>query len=171
MSANAEALFARHYQPLFRYLCRAAGQRDVAKDLAQDVFVRVSRTNIPAGSARDLQAWIFRIARNVVIDHHRQRARTPAAASLVRVAPLAATQDVTVAVNQAVATLPDLERDVFLLREVGGLSYDEIASACDLTPDAVRNRIHRARLKLRELLAAPIAAHRTHGMPPSGRRP
>jgi RNA polymerase sigma-70 factor (ECF subfamily) len=171
MSTDAEALYAAHYQPLLRYLTRAAGQADVAQDLAQDVFLRVTRTVVPAGSPGDIQAWIFRIARNLVIDHHRRQARTPNVAPESAARPRPATQDVGVAVNEALARLPVLDRDVFLLREVGGLGYAEIAATCDLTPDAVRNRIHRARLQLRETLATPIATHRNRGMPPPGRRP
>ena len=63
--------------------------------------------------------------------------------------------------TQALAVLPDVDRDVFLMREVGGLNYDEIAEACDLTPDAVRSPLQRTRLQLREHLARPIAAWRT----------
>jgi RNA polymerase sigma-70 factor (ECF subfamily) len=55
------------------------------------------------------------------------------------------------------------------MREVAGLGYDEIASACGLTPDAVRSRIHRARLELRERLSGPIAARRMTPMRRSGR--
>jgi len=51
--------------------------------------------------------------------------------------------------------------DVFLMREVAGLGYQEIAAACDLSPDAVRSRIHRTRLQLRQQLATPIATFQT----------
>lgn len=170
MVAEAETLFADHYQALFRYLCRAVGRTDVARDLAQDVFLRISRTVVPAASRTEVQAWLFRIARNLVIDYHRQRRRTPVAVP-VTAAEHPASQDVVLAVNEALAALPDIDRDVFLMREVAGLGYDEIAGACDLTVDAVRSRIHRARLRLREDLAAPIATHRTSTMRQSGRRP
>jgi RNA polymerase sigma-70 factor (ECF subfamily) len=163
MSSDAEALFAAHYQPLVRYLSRAAS-RSEASDLAQDVFLRVSRAGVPAGSARDTQAWICRIARNLVIDHHRRRLRQAVAGAGELRTARPATQDVRLAVNEALAALPALERDVFLMREVGGLGYAEIAVACDLTPDAVRSRIHRARLQLRQTLAAPIAAQRRQAM-------
>ncbi len=73
------------------------------------------------------------------------------------------------AVNEALASLPALDRDIFLMREIAGLGYEEIAGACELTADAVRSRIHRARLQLRELLAAPIATSRTMGLNRSGR--
>jgi RNA polymerase sigma-70 factor (ECF subfamily) len=80
-------------------------------------------------------------------------------------------QDIDVAVNEAIARLPDVDRDVFLMREVAGLGYEEIGRACGLTLDAVRSRIHRARLELRAQLAAPIATRRTFPMRHSGREP
>jgi RNA polymerase sigma-70 factor (ECF subfamily) len=171
MSAEAEALFADQYQPLFRYLCRAVGQTDVARDLAQDVFLRISRTVVPKATQAEVQAWLFRIARNLVIDYHRRRRRTPLAVSVTAAGERSASQDVVLAVNEALEALSDVDRDVFLMREVAGLAYDEIASACDLTVDAVRSRIHRTRLRLRDDLAAPIATHRTSTMRQSGRRP
>ena len=78
-------------------------------------------------------------------------------------------QDVSTAVNEALAALPALDRDVFLMREVAGLGYEEIAEACELTPDAVRSRIHRTRVQLRDQLAAPIATSRTMAATRSGR--
>jgi RNA polymerase sigma-70 factor (ECF subfamily) len=170
MSADAEALFADHYQPLFRYLCRAVGHTDDARDLAQDVFLRISRTVVPVASRAELQAWLFRIARNLVIDYHRSRQRTPPVVPTSVEAERPPSQDVAAAVNEALAALSDVDRDVFLMREVAGLGYDEIAQACDLTADAVRSRIHRTRLRLRADLAAPIATHRTQPMRQSGRR-
>ncbi|MGB2716593.1 MAG: sigma factor-like helix-turn-helix DNA-binding protein [Vicinamibacterales bacterium] len=75
------------------------------------------------------------------------------------------------ALNQALSMLQELDRDVFLMREMSGLSYDDIANACELTPDAVRNRIHRARLQLREILAASLGPLRTSQIRPIGRPP
>jgi RNA polymerase sigma-70 factor (ECF subfamily) len=164
MAADAATPLAEFYQPLFRYLCRAAGQTDVARDLTQDVFLRVSRSTVPSASRSEVQAWLFRIARNIVIDHHRRSSRIPAQAPVGQAGHLAASQDVTLAVNTALASLSALDRDVFLMREVAGLGYDEIAKACDITAGGVRSRIHRARLQLREQLAAPIAQHRTSAM-------
>ena len=65
----------------------------------------------------------------------------------------APTQELSIVLTEALAALADIDRDVFLMREVGGLSYDEIAVACDLTTTAVRSRLHRARQQLREALA------------------
>lgn len=172
MTVDPDALFAANEHRLFKYFCRAVGQVDTARDLTQDVFVRVTRasttTGIPAVPDGELRAWLFRIARNLALDHHRQHARRPEPVPLADDGSRGATQDVDFAVNQALATLPDLDRDVFLMREVVGLGYDEIASTCDLTPDAVRSRIHRARLHLRSQLSAPIATRQTRPLRVSG---
>ncbi len=147
------------------------GQSDTAHDLTQDVFLRVSRTTVPSAADGEIRAWLFRIARNLALDHHRKRVRQPGPVALVERDARSPSQDVELAVNEALAALTDLDRDVFLMREVAGLGYEEIGRACGLTPDAVRSRIHRARLQLRAQLAAPIATRRTLPMRHSGREP
>jgi RNA polymerase sigma-70 factor, ECF subfamily len=164
---TAESLFTQYSGRLLRYLSRATGEQEAARDLSQEVFLRVSRTAIPTAPENQLAGWLFKIARNVARDHHRQRRRRPE----TDLGPASegtrdAQQEMGVALKQALAMLPDLDRDVFLLREVGGLSRDEIATACDLTPDAVRSRIHRARLELRAVLATPIKTLRQQPIRP-----
>jgi RNA polymerase sigma-70 factor (ECF subfamily) len=159
--ADSEGLFAANHHRLFRYFCRAVGQAETARDLTQEVFLRVSRTSIPAAADGDLRGWLFRIARNLALDHHRSRRRHPEPSALVEEPTRASSQDVSLAVNEALASLQALDRDVFVMREVAGLGYDQIAAACELTPDAVRSRIHRTRLQLRDQLAAPIATFQT----------
>src|SRR6266516_4326062 len=68
MAADAGALFAADHHRLFKYFCRAVGQTETARDLTQDVFLRVSRTAIPAAADGELKAWLFQIARNLVLD-------------------------------------------------------------------------------------------------------
>jgi len=171
MADDTAGLFAAHQRRLFKYFCRAVGKTETARDLTQDVFVRVSRTAIPAASDGEVRAWLFTIARNLVIDHHREHLRRPEPSELMDEAARSPSQDIDFAVNEALATLGDLDRDVFLMREVAGLGYEEIGRACGLTPDAVRSRIHRVRLQLREDLASPIATRRTIPMRQSGRQP
>lgn len=169
---DAESLFAEYSGRLLRYLRRATGEREAARDLSQEVFLRVSRTAIPTVPQNQQAGWLFKIARNVASDYHRQRRRRPE--TDLGSAPEGTTdaqQEMALALKQALATLPALDRDVFLLREVSGLSREEIATACELTPDAVRSRIHRTRLELRAVLAPPIKALRqTHIRPPGNPR-
>ena len=70
---DSQAVFATHQDGLLRYLTRAVGQRETARDLTQDVFVRMSSVAILPSTFEQQRAWIFRIARNLVIDHHRRQ--------------------------------------------------------------------------------------------------
>ena len=170
-AADAASLFALYHDRLVRYFSRATGEREVARDLTQEVFLRVSRTAVPSAQDSQLAGWLFKIARNVALDHHRQRRRRPEADLAAAPEQTAdGGQQMAVALAEALAALSELDRDVFLLREVSGLSRDEIAIACDLTSDAVRSRIHRARLELRDLLASPIEAARRQPIGPTRQR-
>lgn len=154
-SADGAALFAEHREGLTRYLTRIVGQPETARDLTQEVFLRVTRAGVPDDDGGGQRAWVFKIARNLALNHIRDQQRQPHTTAMIDVAHNG-TQELSAAVNQALTALQDLDRDVFLLRETAGLGYDEIAAACELTPDAVRNRLHRARQQLRQLLGAAI---------------
>jgi RNA polymerase sigma-70 factor (ECF subfamily) len=169
MTVDPQTLFLTHQTRLFRYFLRVVGEPDTARDLTHDVFVKVSNTVVPTAPDGELRAWLFHIARNLALDFHRRRVRDRFAIAADDTQQ--PSQDVDLAVKQALSRLDDLDRDVFLMREVAGLGYQEIATACSLTPDAVRSRIHRARLALRAQLAAPIATRRTLPMRLSGREP
>ena len=124
----------------------------------QEVFVRVVRgLEAYRSDGRDV-AWLFTIARRLLIDRQRSRRRQPAETCDVSVAEPKSdpSQELTVAIAQALADVPDADREAFLLREVGGLSYQEIAVACDSTVDSVRSRIYRARMRLRAVLSSGI---------------
>jgi RNA polymerase sigma-70 factor (ECF subfamily) len=147
-------LFERHNLAVFRFLRRMTGDPSLAEDLTQEVFLRVLRS-VDTYEERSREAsWIFRIARNVLVDRHRGRLRSPQVASLVEAAsfPRTAPQVLTALLDQALARLPEEDREAFLMREVGGLGYREIAEASGATPDAARMRIYRARVALRKTL-------------------
>ena len=148
--ARSQVLFTAHRDGVFRYLCRVVGQRD-APDLTQEVFLRVARSSVPATTVDGERAWVFRIARNLALNHRRDAGRRPNTVEL-KDASRPASQETCMAMKQALEHLSLLDRDVFLLREVAGLSYDEIAVSCEISPAGVRSRLHRARQQLRQLL-------------------
>jgi RNA polymerase sigma-70 factor (ECF subfamily) len=161
--ADIESLVAAHRQGVYRYLCRILGRTDMAHDLTQEVFLRASRAGVPETTESGQRAWIFRIARNLALNHVRDGRRRPEPVVLVE-RGTAATQELRTAVREALAALPEIDRDVFLLRESVGLSYDEIAEACELTSDAVRSRLHRTRLTLRGALGGHVDDRRRGGV-------
>jgi len=160
--ADADVLFAAHRDRVFRYLSRFIGHGDTARDLTQEVFLRVVRGPVPTTDDDGRRAWVFRIARNLALNHVRDGRRRPSAEPTET--PRPATQELSAALHEALATLPVTDRDIFLLRETGGLSYDQIATACDLTPAAVRSRLHRARLLLRAALGPALPAGTVAGI-------
>ena len=124
--SDVERFYADHRDGVFRYLRRIVGAPEAARDLTQEVFLRVSRAGVPESSDLGRRAWVFRIARNLALNHIRDGRRRPATVALGNpVTP--ATQELGVALRQAIAALPELDRDIFELRESAGLSYDEIA--------------------------------------------
>lgn len=148
--SEADYLFVAHRHQVFRYLSRLVGQVD-ARELTQEVFLRVARGPVPERDDAGRRAWVFHIARNLALNHVRDARRHGELVELSdRGSP--ATQELAAALRQALDRLPRIDRDVFLMREAGGLSYEEIARACELTVDAVRSRLHRARLQLRAAL-------------------
>jgi RNA polymerase sigma-70 factor (ECF subfamily) len=158
-------VFDRHAALLFRFLIRRAG-RDAADELLGETFriafERRDKFDTTYASARP---WIYGIATNLVAKHRRSQARR--AAATARLAP-AATADDSLAdavaaaldahamwahVNEAIASLPDGERDALVLYAWEDLSYEDIALALDIPIGTVRSRINRARKRIRELVA------------------
>ncbi len=162
MAASAADLFDRFHLQIYRYLLRMTGRRDVAEDLTQDVFVRVLRAATPLELAGGERAWLFQVARNLLIDWQRRAARNPVTSGPDQlpespVEAVAARQDIDLHVREALAQLPDADRDAFLLRVVGGFGHAEIATMSGGSPASVRSRIFRARSALRAALAGPLS--------------
>ena len=150
-----EKMFQSLHLPVFRYLSRMTGSADLAEELTQDVFVRAARALPTYRSQGKEAAWMFRIARNVLHNSRRDAGRRPESRS--QPADDALTGRTLepirrIELDEALSRLADAERDAFLLRELGGLGYADIAGLCATTPAAVRSRIHRARSALREML-------------------
>jgi len=160
---EVERFCAEYHDGVFRYLRRVVGSPEPARDLTQEVFLRVSRAGIPQTTEIGKRAWLFKIARNLALNSIRDGRRRPVT---VAVDPpgVPATQELALALAAAIGGLPDSDRDVFLLRESAGLSYEEIAAACELPIESVRSRLHRARQTLRAVLGHSLALRNQRGI-------
>lgn len=152
-----DSLFARYREPVYRFLRRMLRDAAAAEDLTQDTFLRA--LGGPYQANGNERAWIFQIARNLARDRARAAERRPVPVALEDFGGPAADPSLALSLEAALERLADEDREVFLLREVGGLSYAEIAAACGVTLDAVRSRLHRSRLALRANLM-PVHAER-----------
>ena len=147
---DVNLLFVRYRDPVFRFLRRFVRDAGAAEDLTQETFLRALGASYTANGQE--RAWVFQIARNLARDYSRAHARAPVTAELDDRAGRSRDSALVLELESALATLAEEDREVFLLKEVGGLAYAEIALACGLTPDAVRSRLHRTRLALRRQL-------------------
>lgn len=160
---DVDRFYADHREGVFRYLRRIVGEAEAARDLTQEVFLRVSRAGVPEATGVGQRAWVFRIARNLALNHVRDGRRRPVA-GVVADRPTPGTQELGVALRHAIDGLPALERDLFLLREIVGLRYDEMAAACDVSIETVRSRLHQAREALRASLGASLDVRAQRGV-------
>jgi len=173
-SSLAAALADAHGPALRAWFRRATGRPDVADDLAQEVFLRVVRFADGYHARGSDRAWLFTIAHRVLVDHVRSVTRpgvvptVPDTDAIVGATGRSAApmQESRVILRRALAGLEATDRDAFLLAEVVGLSYAEIAVVLHLSHAAVRSRVHRARLALRAALLPAAAGSSRKGITP-----
>lgn len=162
MQSAVAALYETHFDRVTRYIVVRIGEIDEAEDLASEVFVRALRS---AGTYQDtgvpMEAWIFKIAHNIVVDHLRKRSRRPASVPIDEAFGLAGKSDpakeverihAIAAVRDAMAELTDTQRRVLELRFAAELSSEEVAEALGKRPGAIREMQSAAVKKLRTIL-------------------
>ncbi len=154
-------LYEQYYDRVLRYVASRVSNRDAAEDLAGDVFVRAVES---FGSFKDkgvpVQAWLFRIAHNIVIDHYRRSAHR-------RSSPIDEAMDVASGsdpqaevehrltmerVNAMMERLSPAQQEVIALRFMGGLSAEEAGQVMGRTSGAIRELQRTALKSLRSLL-------------------
>jgi RNA polymerase sigma-70 factor, ECF subfamily len=158
---RAFSLILRAYEtPVFNYVLRLVGDRALAEDLTQEVFLRVYQ-GLPRFSLRSkFTTWLFQVTKNRVLDELRASERRPrAVVALDDVAPLEVLDapferlEAIDAVWRAVENLNVDLKMALLLRDVVGLSYTEIADSLEITLATVKWRIYKAREDVQLALA------------------
>ena len=151
--------------PVFNYVLRTVADRELAEDLTQEVFLRVWRSLPSFGHRAQLSTWLFQVAKNVVLDAVRARGQ-PASDDRARArgdapAIVDASVEQTETIRELWCAVERLSLDLrtaLLLRDVVGLSYNEIADTLDITLATVKWRIFKAREQVQ--LRAVGARHR-----------
>jgi RNA polymerase sigma-70 factor, ECF subfamily len=164
-SAYAE-LLAEHQRMVMQLAVHLLGDRDEALDLSQEVFLRVFRTIHRFRGQSSLKTWIYRIAVNQARNRHRFWRRRHRADQVSLDAHIAAhgelpgvaesrpdrvlaRKELAGRLQHALDGLPFDQRTAIVLREIDGLSYEEIAYSLGVAIGTVKSRLTRARLALR----------------------
>jgi RNA polymerase sigma-70 factor (ECF subfamily) len=159
-----QELVERYQTRLLNFIYRTIGDRDRAEDLVQEVFIRVYRHLHRFDRSKKFSTWAYTIASNLAKNELRNRSRSPLVLfqtiqgtnededrplqfedSTSRPDDLYRKRHLRELVEQTVAQLPEHHRQVFVLRELEGKSYEEIAEITDCNLGTVKSRLNRAR--------------------------
>jgi RNA polymerase sigma-70 factor (ECF subfamily) len=166
-------LVARHEKPLWNFLRRFTSDAASAEDLLQETFMRVVKSAESYQPSARFRTWLYTIARNLCTDHARSRAHRKAqsldaTSSRDSDAPRMAetvsgadpggeqrtlTRELGVQLERALAELPELQREVFVMRELLDLPFAEIAHAVGVSEATVKSRMRYALERMRLSLA------------------
>jgi len=169
------ALVRRHHRPLYNFVLRQLHKPAAAEDVTQEVFLRVVQNANEFKHEARFSTWVYTIARNLCIDHLRKAVHRrhpsldqplgpgddarPLGDGIADAHPstsaeraVASSQMMTILV-QAIESLPEEQREVFLLREVANLPFKEIAEVTDVSENTVKSRMRYALDRLRARLA------------------
>ena len=163
-----DELYRRHRKPLYRYVASSCEQAATAAELFQDIWTRVIDARHGYSESAPFQAWLYRIARNRMIDHYRANRKINETTTFDATIETQITQIQTPlqpdeitdllnrenALDEALSSLPTDQRDAVLLRHIAGFSVKEIASIIDENTETVKSRLRYAFTKLRKQLRA-----------------
>jgi len=161
MSSLADAVLD-HYRELVDFLARRTGSRDIARDCAQDTWLRLAGAR-PATEPANHRAYVFRVAANIAMDWHRRCAREQTvlgeyAAGLGEQngAPdtleIAALRQTLRRLEATIAALPPRSVEVFVLHKLDGLSYAQTAASLGISVSAVEKHMMRVLLACHAVL-------------------
>jgi RNA polymerase sigma-70 factor, ECF subfamily len=161
-AAAFEQLYQQHYRRVYSLCLRMLGSTTQAEDLTQEVFLQVFRK---LGSFRGDSAfttWLHRLTVNQVLMHFRKRGvkleHTSEEGDFTNVVdtPLQSTRRISMvdrlALEKAIAELPPGYRTVFTLHDIEGYEHEEIAGMLGVSIGTSKSQLHKARMRLRELL-------------------
>lgn len=157
-----ETFVASHQHRVYRIALRMLGGAAEAEEVAQEAFLRAHRGLAEFRGESKLSTWLYTIVSRLCLNRLASRDGTAVRRGeeiLLRVADPGAGPEAHAergelekALHQAIAELPEERRIVIVLRDLEGLSYEEIARTLDLELGTVRSRLHRARMDLKDLL-------------------
>jgi RNA polymerase sigma-70 factor (ECF subfamily) len=166
-----DALVDRYQGRLLNFVYRTVGDRERCEDLVQEAFVRVHRHMARFDQSKKFSTWIYTIASNLGKNELRNRSRNPLVLfttmtqgwedderplefedSSMRPDDMYRHRHLRSLVEQTVAQLPEHHRVVFVLRELEGRSYEEIADITHCNLGTVKSRLNRARSSFAEMI-------------------
>lgn len=160
-TAYFEEIFRKYYPGLLLFVERHLGERELAKDIVQDVFYRLYESVDHLPEDFNIKSWLYRVSRNAAIDYIRHlkvidNNEVLMAESMMYAAEVdeGINEEITVRINEAIDSLPEQCRQIIRMSVIEGKKYTVIAEELDISINTVRTQISRAYKKLREQLSS-----------------
>jgi len=153
--ADTEALWKEYHAALRRFIRRRISDEATADDLLQDVYIKVHSS---IGSLKDrerVHAWLYRIARNTIIDYYRTRkltGRIPEGLSDPGTGDRRILNELSSCVQPMIDRLAEPYREALILSELRGLTQKDIAEKQGISLPGAKSRVQRGRRKLKEMM-------------------
>ncbi len=177
-----EELLVRHERRVYRFGLKMCRDPEDAKDVLQETLLAVARTVKDFRGSSSVSTWLYTIARSFCIKKRRRSKYAPAEEEsldaggpgdeAMQIAEPSrgpeeelAGRQVEAALEQAIAGLEPMYREVLVLRDVEGLTAPEVGEVMGLTVEAVKSRLHRARVAVREAVAPLLGVPGPEGQP------
>lgn len=151
--AAFDGLYARYERRLFGYIVRLVGDRALAEDLFHDVFLGVLEDRSFDPARGRFGAWLFTVARNRCLMERRKRSRREARQAREPAPSADDGLERDLRVRAAMAGLSESHRQLLLLKQVGELTYKEIAAMLGVAEGTIKSRVHAATRAFRRELA------------------
>lgn len=148
-------IYDRYSNNVFAYILRILNDRDAAEDIFQETFIRF-HSNVTSQSSGSVRGYLITIARNLCLNYKRDSKSTVQIDEFEFVAPEFQNyenKELKELINMAVELLDMTLREPLVLRVYNGLDYKEIGQSCGITSSNARLRVHRAKDKIRKILA------------------
>ena len=162
-----DQILTRHEQKIYRFGLRICGNEDDARDVLQETLLAAFKNLGTFRGESQLSTWLYQVARSFCLKQRRRREGEPVrhdsvddpAAMSVPSETLepdsqANAREVGQVIQAAMRSLPDEQREAIVLRDVEGLSAEDAAEVVGITVPALKSRLHRARLELKQSLSA-----------------
>jgi len=176
-----ETLLERYQSRIYRFGMKMCHDPEAAKDVLQETLLAVARSIRQFRGASSFSTWLYSIARSFCIKSHRQSRfaveeqsiqtglapnEAPAANPSERPDNVFGAREIEAYFNRAIQSLEPSYKEVFVLRDIEGLTGSEVAEVLGISLEAVKSRLHRARADVREQMAAIIGVS-SHALPPA----
>jgi RNA polymerase sigma-70 factor (ECF subfamily) len=176
-----ERLLESHQHRVFRFGVKMCGGEEDAKDVLQETLIAAARGIRDFRGASSVSTWLYTIARSFCIKRHRTSKFAPGHVGSLEDVPreahavadpgrgpeeMTAGAQVKSALQEAISGLEPMYREVLVLRDVEGLPAAEVAEVLNLSVEAVKSRLHRARVAVRERIAPLLGMSEQVARPP-----